>query len=148
MDTNAAPVVSPLPDNISASGARRLDAEHHGPSHTKKSIPSEDADDPLDGAREHSLRKETGQAAVYHERLDHAAARAAKHVDTPEKPRLKPVRRAGFGSMSACPIAAAARSRTAMRRCGGWTRLSSLLANSDAGCLARARPLRRVRGSR
>jgi hypothetical protein len=101
MDTNAAPVVSPLPDNISASGARRVHAEAGHETHTKKSIPSEDAGDPLDGLREQSLRKETGQAARYHERLDHAAARAAKQVDTPES--LKHVRRAGFGSMSACP---------------------------------------------
>ena len=103
MDTNAAPVVSPLPDNISASGARRVDpdAAHQ---HTKASLPSEDAGDPLDGLREQSLRKETGQAARYHERLDHAAARAAKQVDTPEN--LKHVRRAGFGSMSACPALA------------------------------------------
>ena len=105
MDTNAAPVVSPLPDNISASGARRAESQqaaHH--THSKKAIPSEDAEDPLDGLREQSLRKETGVEARRHERLDHVAARAAKHeVDTPEKLRFnKPTRRAGFGSLSAC----------------------------------------------
>ena len=105
MDTNAAPVVSPLPDNISPSGARRLEAQqaaHH--THSKKAIPSEDAEDPLDGLREQSLRKESGVEARRHERLDHAAARASKHeVDTPAHVRFnKPTRRAGFGSLSAC----------------------------------------------
>ena len=122
MDTNAAPVISPLPDNISASGARRLESEAgaaHAHLHHKASLPSEDAEDPLDGLREQSLRKETGEAARYHERQDHAAARAAKQVDTPVKPRVKPTRRAGFGSMSACPAAtrgAMARRAVAMRR--------------------------------
>ena len=117
MDTNAAPVVSPLPDNISASETRRLEAQpaHHVHAHSKKALPSEDAEDPLDALREHSLRKESGVEARRHERLDHAAARAAKHeVDTPDKVRFnKPTRRAGFGSLSACTIAASAASRAA-----------------------------------
>ena len=119
MDTNAAPVVSPLPDNISASGARRLEqqAAHH--THSKKSIPAEDAEDPLDGLREQSLRKESGVEARRHERLDHAAARASKHeVDTPAHVRFnKPTRRAGFGSLSACTWRELRRIARCARRC-------------------------------
>ncbi len=108
------PTDAPLPDNISAAGARRHAAAaaaaaeglgHGVPAsgHAKVATQAE-PDDPVDGVVEAALRRATGESKVYHERMDHAKAREAKEIDAGAKPRVQPRRRPGFGSTGACAM--------------------------------------------
>jgi hypothetical protein len=126
MDAAAVPTASVVPDNISASGARRLaaaaaaakepGAAGHAPfppTGHAKAVSGAEAEDPLDGAVEAALRKATGEEHVRHERLDHARHRDAKELDVvaSQKHLAQPRRRPGFGSTGARAARRAAQGR-------------------------------------
>jgi hypothetical protein len=102
-----------VPPNISASGARRFASQSAAAAagvsgavppgmHGHVAVVSGAApDDPVDGIAEAALRKHTGEEKQFHDRIEHVHYKQSKEVDPARKPRVKPRRRPGFGSMSA-----------------------------------------------
>jgi hypothetical protein len=123
--TEEDPAAAGVPSNISAAGARRFASQRAAAAqgvagavppgmHGHVTVVSGVAPgDPVDGIAEAALRKHSGEEKFHHDRIEHVLHKQSKEVDTARKPRVKPRRRPGFGSMSAWARARAARALSA-----------------------------------